>query len=273
MRVFADMANKTIYGCYSNGVIIFEGGNFCTDCEHTGCFVASGEHAGQIQVTIVNELCNDTYYGCIDPITGNFQIEVPEVGCCQYEDGVCDAESANPVTIPFYIIVKFSGIKLCDGTPWEVLNDKCFCLWASSGNSCNNQYWGLYLSGYYSIAITNQPYPDGIRLNVYSVGDYVYFQDTVEIAWPFWEKLPIQAKNVVTCGPYHRPTEGGYALIMSGYGQSLFDVWEYNHKYIVGDAVYLNNDDYWSCILAHTSNFENAPPNETYWEIRSMDCG
>jgi hypothetical protein len=40
--------------------------------------VTEGQHAGQVSVTFTGGLCDDTYYGCYDPVSGLFKIEVPE---------------------------------------------------------------------------------------------------------------------------------------------------------------------------------------------------
>jgi len=84
------MANKTIYGCYNSSTkaITFEG-EACDSGDYTGCYVASGEHAGQIAVTISEVNCNDTYYGCINSSTGAFQVIMPDSCCVEFADSDC----------------------------------------------------------------------------------------------------------------------------------------------------------------------------------------
>ncbi len=43
-----------------------------------GIVTADGEHKGQVSVTFTGGLCDDTYYGCYDLVSGKFKIEVPE---------------------------------------------------------------------------------------------------------------------------------------------------------------------------------------------------
>jgi hypothetical protein len=40
--------------------------------------VTEGDHKGQVSVTFTGGLCDDTYYGCYDPVSGQFKIEVPQ---------------------------------------------------------------------------------------------------------------------------------------------------------------------------------------------------
>lgn len=145
------MANKTIYGCYnsSTGAVTFHKGNYCNDiCTYSGCFVSSGEHAGQIAVVIEEASCEDTYYACFDSETGNFVLEVPEeccpynymttvnaadIACCEtscgYSYGYGCKMTCWPTwpTVPTRIIVKFTGIRCCNTGELAEING-CYCL-------------------------------------------------------------------------------------------------------------------------------------------------
>jgi hypothetical protein len=91
------MANQTIYGCYSAGSIVFEG-QACDSGDYTGCYVSSGEHAGQIAVTVSEVNCDDTYYACFDSGTGKFNLSIPDDccvvlgNCCNESTGVCTGD-------------------------------------------------------------------------------------------------------------------------------------------------------------------------------------
>ena len=89
------MANKTIYGCVnrSTGAIKFAG-EACDSGDYIGCIVRSGDHAGQVAISVVEANCDDTYYGCIDRDTGQFAVSIPndccELGnCCNESTGAC----------------------------------------------------------------------------------------------------------------------------------------------------------------------------------------
>jgi hypothetical protein len=44
-------------------------------------------HKGQVKVVIDDEVCDDTYYGCLNASTGRFQLIIPD-DCC-YSSDVC----------------------------------------------------------------------------------------------------------------------------------------------------------------------------------------
>lgn len=71
----------TIKGCLElDGTITFtEGLCFYTEA----CLVGSGVHKGQIEITISGECCTeDTYFACVDPISKQFTVVIPE-NCCE----------------------------------------------------------------------------------------------------------------------------------------------------------------------------------------------
>jgi hypothetical protein len=105
------MANQTIYGCYSAGSIVFEG-QACDSGDYTGCYVSSGDHAGQIAVTVSEYNCDDTYYACFNSGTGQFQLIIPDNCCAEYGDN-CSL-CPTPTETPLQISVQFSGVSTCN---------------------------------------------------------------------------------------------------------------------------------------------------------------
>ena len=85
------MANETLYGCvdWATGKVQFSQTDGNVECQYCssdsciwlGCIEWDGVHAGQVAVTIDNDNCDDTYYGCVDWSTGEFEVSVPD-NCC-----------------------------------------------------------------------------------------------------------------------------------------------------------------------------------------------
>jgi len=99
----------TVYGCVNPDMTItFE--NLETCLEQSACLVRSGVHVMQIALTLSgadNEDCNDIFYSsCFDPITGKFQVEIPD-NCCSYACEYCTGD------VPYHISVYFTGISTC----------------------------------------------------------------------------------------------------------------------------------------------------------------
>jgi len=97
----------TLEGCVDwddGGKIKFVHSTECFGSSYTGCIIWTGEHAGQVKISIDNANCNDDYYGCIDWTTGLFKILVPDIcvrpwcnveisgitdqNCCEWVTGV-----------------------------------------------------------------------------------------------------------------------------------------------------------------------------------------
>ncbi len=72
-------------------------------CQWQTCMVFTGVHAGQVALTPNTIACPDTYYGCVDLLTGTFEVVVPE-SCCALPCTNC-SENTTPSTIT----VKISG--------------------------------------------------------------------------------------------------------------------------------------------------------------------
>jgi len=117
------MANKTVYGCvdWATGKIKFETNFSCIGASGMveGCINWTGDHAGQVEVTISdadNPDCNDTYYACIDWSTGKFQFQMPDECCAEYSADDC--ECFDPGETPLYYTLIISGVTSC----WDYPN-------------------------------------------------------------------------------------------------------------------------------------------------------
>jgi len=110
------MANITISGCvYYNmydptnrltGKVVFnrEILNCCSSFLWTGCIVGNPEdvHYGMVEITSYGGLCDDKYYGCVNPETNRFEIIIPEecaLGVTIEFEGVQDPECAYYKTV------------------------------------------------------------------------------------------------------------------------------------------------------------------------------
>jgi len=163
------MADQTIYGCYnsSTGAVTFAGAA-CDSGDYTGCYVASGEHAGQIAVPVSEESCNDTYYGCLNFATGQFQLVIPD-NCCGWFPCV------GCVLPPAEILVSFQDVLECypdGGGAWQ-RNFSINNVWTLPqiagqswyGNSCCA--WGLILPNYCHQQSVSYNY--ALRLTVHKI--------------------------------------------------------------------------------------------------------
>jgi hypothetical protein len=111
----------TIHGTFEPNGAVF--------CDLPGCIdycaepIFTGEHAGQIAITITNanynEDCNDTFYGCLDFSTHKFQVEIPD-DCCL---SIC--ESCSDVYSSVNAI--FSGVSQCGC----ILQENEFATWSA----------------------------------------------------------------------------------------------------------------------------------------------
>lgn len=88
------MANKTIYGCYSeaNNEVTFIG-EACDSGNYTGCYIEDDgygeEHKGQVAVAINETNCTDIYFTCFNATTGKFQLIIPD-DCCEIILDTCE---------------------------------------------------------------------------------------------------------------------------------------------------------------------------------------
>ncbi len=121
------MANETITGCYDKvtGEITYTQGPHplairSTNCEFDGCFIAAGVHAGQIGLTITAYDCDDTYYGCIDTVTGKFEVTLPDI-CCFTLMGGPRCEYCDIGPNPYVLQVMFTGLSDCDECHWVTI--------------------------------------------------------------------------------------------------------------------------------------------------------
>lgn len=128
----------------------------CIAEDIVSCIRWTGEHAGQVEVTISAaelEECNDTYYGCIDWGTGKFQIIIPD-DCC-FCACANSGESICPGTTPTKFIITFTDVLNCNDTPMSDLNgEHCLdiqsnCSYSSMPNPCWNKYITLIGNEYH----------------------------------------------------------------------------------------------------------------------------
>jgi len=121
------MTNKTICGHFDRilNTITFVG-EACNSGDYCGEFIHSGEHAGQIAVTILEANCDDTYYGCLDYETGNFQVEIPDNCCCPATGGCSTPGFGSGTSGDPYRIRTFEELCLMQGNVsgyWCLCND------------------------------------------------------------------------------------------------------------------------------------------------------
>ena len=126
--------SHTVYGCYNADDGSIEFSDTETGCDAatiTGCYVASGEHAGKIKITHDYNGCATQYYACYDPATGKFQFETDDACCCTVIEGTCCGDNCN--TMPQFLQVTFFDIVHCgngNGTCGDCdcndLNDNTF---------------------------------------------------------------------------------------------------------------------------------------------------
>jgi len=103
----------TVYGCVNtDGSITFENLEACLVQE--ACRVTSGEHAGQVALTLSeadDEDCNDTFYGCYNNTTGKFQVVIPE-NCCMIPAECQWCEEYQPLALTV-VLSAFNNIDCC----------------------------------------------------------------------------------------------------------------------------------------------------------------
>jgi len=189
------MANKTIYGCYNSitKAVTFEG-EACDSGDYTGCYVASGEHQGQIAVTVSEANCDDTYYGCLNSSTGKFQVVIPDNCCMGSNCRYCASEQT-----PYQITIVFSGLSFCVGCNPSLAGDVSeevsaslpsanFVLTQDVANPCK---WSTFIDGdfghyeYFRNGNCNQPYDrhyDYIGVEVFATK----ISDILRIRGKFW---------------------------------------------------------------------------------------
>ena len=149
----------TVYGCVSYaGAITFENLEACLVQE--ACVVVSGEHAGQVALTLSdannNDDCNDTFYGCVNWSTRKFQVIIPD-DCCVVGD---DCEYCTPGETPASIQVTIAGVLVCCPDCCSYNHERCSrnatldidgvyvvpqlgsCTWAlSTGHYMRRRWW------------------------------------------------------------------------------------------------------------------------------------
>jgi len=260
----------TVYGCVNvpDGMITFDLSAGVFNClAQSACIVVSGVHEGQVALTLSDGFqaeCNDTFYGCVNKTTGKFQILIPDE-CCIYSCPECYPEE----TPPRYITIVFSGVRDC--------SDDSFFSW--NGLHILQQYPAHGICRWYKITGSIEIYLDlfsdfdGLfRINVWHRTEYYtyFYYDSEETCTE--SGLHSNAWDIGNCGGTPEPPE----MEVQGYGgkaqwevgallcTDILSGWVIDHSYSIGDKVQLVGDCYY-CILAHTSDAINSPPNATYW--------
>ncbi len=273
------MANETIYGCvdWTDGSIIFEQ----DACEYPACIIWTGEHAGQVAVTIDNDYCDDIYYGCVDWITGKFEVIVP-IACC-------------PPTCPVGLKFEFDNITECFpvlgpllpdcGLPLKgirILNPEFY---ANCEEYCTDDEEPCQNNIYYVILRCSSG-PIEVQLNTVSgciggrcVGNNTFFYTDSAVASVAGTSNP----NELTVG--NSCNLDGIAfgadkcdincievtIALAGHGGSVVltdlqcTMWSATITYEIGDKVAVSGtwDTAWICTSENTNQ---QPPNATYWD-------
>ncbi len=113
------MADETITGCFNpeTGRVVFTQESLISgspDCLYgITCYVADDSiHNGQIALTMDTPNCEDTYYGCFDPVSGEFEVTIPD-NCCVTSGGGGCGMTCEGQTPPDWIMARISGSAAC----------------------------------------------------------------------------------------------------------------------------------------------------------------
>lgn len=241
----------------------------------------SGEHAGMIALTITNannnEACNDTFYGCLNFTTHQWEVAIPD-DCC-----VVDCCAFN------YMFAKFSGISItsgcCTGNTFSPslsgVANSTYRLYKAE--SCG---WRLDFGTNVSVGRIN--YDDyenctgesfdwitpSFTITVFT--NYAGADYNIQFAFLYGGLFAGNIIDAVTCGGVAdnlNTSPCGFGET-AGYGGtcelisdcSTSPAWAVGVYYYEGNVVQ-NGGQCYHCILAHTSSVSNEPPNATYWEL------
>lgn len=158
-------------------------GDACDSGDYAGCIIWEGEHAGQVAVWIeenysacssCDRCLGDTYYGCVNWATGQFEVEIPE--CC--------------ITTPANLDVTFTGLSNCGCNAYynystvgvaEAINGNTYRLAYQGSSSCRWEYNASgsfgYCRGWYQSNCTGD-YDDlpWITMDIRVQGGYAYIE-------------------------------------------------------------------------------------------------
>lgn len=291
---------------FVNKIATFEGAA-CDSGNYCGEYIFTGIHANQIAVTVSEVNCDDIYYGCIDPATGNFSVTIPDNCCFTCTSGgnnSCDDITYSPCcwdngSIPDYLIVKFSGVRRgCDDSLITELNT-CHCL-AFYGGYCNEMgYMGVvsnvdFCGTSYNLSINTKNSDGDNYFEVIAIGySTVFAADEISCYYGDCFSCSGVDSPCCRCAPpeygcfpcppcstknYYTSSEnfgyGGYAIFEDASEQLSASAWQNSYDYIVGDVVLGTDGKVYGCILAHTSTTNDRPITganwATYWF--TVDC-
>ena len=107
-------------------------------CSLLVCFEQSGLNEGQVSLTVLNSLCDDTFYGCLEdteaPNIGKFIITIPKECsylCCGCVDQTFEQDCFANDEVPESMYIKVTGVEQCEGVgagPVSDFNDQWICL-------------------------------------------------------------------------------------------------------------------------------------------------
>ncbi len=149
--------SRTVHGTSHGAPTVFCDLPSCIT--YTACPIWTGEHVGMVQLTITDADyggCEDTFYGCMDFATGNWEVEIPD-GCCAN----CDTYSSWQSIATYSSGSRVTYNAIC----YESLEDSNF----NNPPSTSPEWWGIIScscsSGYKSIdsrcGITDVPNSGG----------------------------------------------------------------------------------------------------------------
>jgi hypothetical protein len=246
-----------------NGCVKLDGMVVLTNCcEISGCVVTGGEHAGMVAV----KTYADTYYACLNLVTMQFRVEIPDDECPSFCNCSVCATDIN------CIIIKLEGVNSCPGYHGEYLNGEWilslevggggeFCKWAwKSYQHVHIGVW-LYYSGLWDgyVRIAGHAEIDGCP---------VTDPGAKQAFWGWYFKIGnCEAK---LSGYY---SNQGNCSTLRGYGGtaqiSLLSEWTLNTFYDTFNNPIRWGGKIYKCRLAHTSNVDSKPGVgkdwRTYW--------
>lgn len=165
------MANITITGCvvmdddssYYRQILFDYEITGCVNCDsifRNACIAMDEEHKGMVKLQSYGSLCDDTYYGCIDPVTKLFKIVVPEdcpmASITLFFDGWSNKECCKPSP---------SGTCYCWNGFAEMLNGKSFTLPQKSGCAFGRYFGSSSFLGDYVANVTGEGNYSGVPVS------------------------------------------------------------------------------------------------------------
>jgi hypothetical protein len=271
----------TVYGCIkwseSPPEIYFE--NLETCLSQSACIIWTGEHAGQVALTLSgadDEDCNDTFYSdCIEwGSSKKFKITIPEGCCCIEAIEFCSNCEGIWSKTPKYMYVTFGGIIKCPSRTLEPPNNHQFEL-VDGYNIFNDYIWNIdEIIGVMTWTVQISTVWDSeyfkLHLTAFSGGQDKYYYNNLSI--PKCQSGFFQNESVLGDCNYYCWAYGGGAEIINPCKSFICEsaaLWELDVEYEPSDIVKINlNDTYcYRCVFSHTSDLTNKPGSGENWTI------